>query len=90
MHMQTLSQLCMAEGSHAAMMGRDAVIKDTSWAILSSGAFPCSEKYQTHYKMNILVLLIACAAAQAALVNGSTRAHKAGMTPSLTLEAAQA
>ena len=72
------------------MMGCDAAIKHTSWAILSSGPFPYSEKYQTHYKMNFLVLLIACAAAQAALVNGAARAHKAGITPSLTLEAAQA
>ena len=48
MHMQTLSQLCMAEGSHGhrggshdgSMMGRDAAIKHTSWAHLVFRPFP--------------------------------------------------
>ena len=38
--------------------------------------------------MKFLVLLVACAAAQAVFVHGATRAHKALMTP-LSLEAAQ-
>ena len=71
------------------MMDRDAANTRHRPSCLQ-GPSPRSEGYRTHYKMTILVLLIACAAAQAALVKGSTRAHKAVITPSLTLEAAQA